>query len=191
MRITPTGVVSIGTTTPVASVKLQVDAGPLGTSASDQLKYQIFSSTNPNNGDFLEITNTRQVAGNEWYGAGSRLQQRVDASYMGYVQFNGGVAGARNDAGILFGTGQSASPTGVLERMRIDTNGNVGIGTATPNASALLDVQSTTKGVRMPNMTTAQKNAITTPAAGLMVFDTDLVKLCVYTGSAWQTITST
>jgi hypothetical protein len=78
----------------------------------------------------------------------------------------------------------------LVERMRIDTNGNIGIGTASPNASAILDVQSTGKGVRMPNMTTTQKNAIASPAAGLMVFDTDLAKLCVYTGAAWQTITS-
>jgi hypothetical protein len=68
--------------------------------------------------------------------------------------------------------------------------GNVGIGTSSPNASAILDAQSTTKGVRMPNMTTTQKNAIASPAAGLMVFDTTLAKLCVYSGIAWETITS-
>ena len=79
---------------------------------------------------------------------------------------------------------------GGIERMRIDSVGSIGIGTASPNASALLDVQSTTKGVRMPNMTTTQKNAISSPAAGLMVFDTTLSKLCVYSGAAWQTITS-
>jgi hypothetical protein len=71
-----------------------------------------------------------------------------------------------------------------------DANGNLGIGTASPNASAILDVQSTTKGFRLPNMTTTQKNAISSPAAGLMVFDTTLAKACVYSGSAWQTITS-
>jgi hypothetical protein len=76
------------------------------------------------------------------------------------------------------------------DAVTISTNGNVGIG-ATANASAILDAQSTTKGVRMPNMTTTQKNAISSPAAGLMVFDTTLSKLCVYSGSAWQTITST
>jgi hypothetical protein len=75
------------------------------------------------------------------------------------------------------------------ERMRIDSSGNVGVG-ATANASAILDVQSTTKGFRLPNMTTTQKNAISSPAAGLMVFDTTLAKACVYSGSAWQTITS-
>ena len=76
------------------------------------------------------------------------------------------------------------------EKARIDSSGNVGIGTSSPSASAILDAQSTTKGVRMPNMTTTQKNAISSPAAGLMVFDTTLAKLCVYSGSAWQTVTS-
>jgi hypothetical protein len=88
---------------------------------------------------------------------------------------------------LSFGTGQSGS---AAEQLRITSGGNVGIGTSSPSASAILDAQSTTKGVRMPNMTTTQKNAIASPAAGLMVFDTTLAKLCVYSGSAWQTITS-
>jgi len=87
---------------------------------------------------------------------------------------------------LVFYTGTSSTS----EAVRIDSNSNVGIGTSAPNASAILDAQSTTKGVRMPNMTTTQKNAISSPAAGLMVFDTTLSKLCVYSGSAWQTITS-
>jgi hypothetical protein len=58
-----------------------------------------------------------------------------------------------------------------------------------PNASAVLEVQSTTMGFLPPRMTTTQKNAITSPAAGLIVYDTTLNKLCVYT-TAWETITS-
>jgi len=87
---------------------------------------------------------------------------------------------------------QSMNDAGTVKstNLYIDPNANIGIGTSSPNASAILDVQSTTKGVRMPNMTTTQKNAISSPAAGLMVFDTTLAKLCVYSGSAWQTITS-
>jgi hypothetical protein len=71
----------------------------------------------------------------------------------------------------------------------ITPSSNVGIGTSSPAATAILDVQSTTKGVRFPNMTTAQKTAIT-PSVGTVVFDTTLAKLCVYAAGAWQTITS-
>ena len=56
-------------------------------------------------------------------------------------------------------------------------------------ASALLDIRSTSRGFLPPRMTTTQKNAIATPASGLVIFDTTLNKLCVYT-TAWETITS-
>ena len=50
---------------------------------------------------------------------------------------------------------------------------NVGIGTTTPNASAALDVQSTTQGMLVPRMTAAQRGLIGTPATGLLVYQTD------------------
>jgi hypothetical protein len=87
-------------------------------------------------------------------------------------------------------SGTAGNAITFTQAMTLDASGNLGIGTTSPSASAILDAQSTTKGVRMPNMTTTQKNAISSPAAGLMVFDTTLAKLCVYSGSAWQTITS-
>jgi hypothetical protein len=68
-------------------------------------------------------------------------------------------------------------------------DGNLIIGSSSVNASAILQADSTTKGFLPPRMTTTQKNAITTPAAGLVVYDTTLAKLCVYT-TAWETITS-
>jgi len=66
---------------------------------------------------------------------------------------------------------------------------NLIVGTTSVNASAILQADSTTKGFLPPRMTTTQKNAIATPAAGLVVYDTTLNKLCVYT-TAWETITS-
>ena len=53
------------------------------------------------------------------------------------------------------------------------------------NASASLQVDSTTKGFLPPRMTTTQKNAIATPAAGLMVYDTTLNVISYYNGTSW------
>jgi hypothetical protein len=67
----------------------------------------------------------------------------------------------------------------------INTSGNIGVGTTAPNASAILDVTSTTKGFLPPRMTTTQKNAITA-VAGLVVYDSTTNKLCCYNGSTWN-----
>src|SRR4249919_2371283 len=53
------------------------------------------------------------------------------------------------------------------------TSGAAGIGTGTPNASSLLEVKSTTKGILIPRMTKNQRDAITTPATGLLVYQTN------------------
>ncbi len=50
----------------------------------------------------------------------------------------------------------------------------VGIGTTTPNLSSILDVTSTTNGILVPRLTSAQRVAIVTPAQSLMVYDTDV-----------------
>ena len=48
-----------------------------------------------------------------------------------------------------------------------------GIGTTTPDASAKLDISSTNKGLLAPRMTAAQKTAISLPANGLLIYQTD------------------
>ncbi len=65
---------------------------------------------------------------------------------------------------------------------------SVGIGTATPNASAKLDIASTTQGLLVPRMTTSQRFAIDNPANGLLVYDIDYNQLHHYTGTGWTAI---
>jgi hypothetical protein len=92
--------------------------------------------------------------------------------------------------GVAGTTGTTRNTTAEIMRVKSST-ANISIGAnATPNASAILDITSTTKGFLPPRMTTTQKNAISTPATGLVVYDTTLNKLSVYTGSAWETVTS-
>jgi hypothetical protein len=61
-----------------------------------------------------------------------------------------------------------------------------GVGVTEAPASAQLEVRSTTKGFLPPRMTTTQKNAISSPAAGLVVYDTDTNKLTCYNGTTWN-----
>ncbi len=68
------------------------------------------------------------------------------------------------------------------QSLSINTDGS------TANASAMLDIKSTTKGLLIPRMTTAQRTAIATPATGLQVYDTDLNLLYFYNGSSWTSL---
>lgn len=67
----------------------------------------------------------------------------------------------------------------------------VGIDTTTPDASAALELYSTNAGVLVPRMTLAQKNAIGTPATGLLVYQIDgATGFYYYDGAVWQTFAS-
>ncbi len=63
----------------------------------------------------------------------------------------------------------------------------VGIGTATPDTSAQLDITSTNKGLLIPRMTAAQAAAINLPATGLLIYQTDNTPgFYYYDGSTWS-----
>jgi hypothetical protein len=63
---------------------------------------------------------------------------------------------------------------------------SIGIGTAAPHPSAQLDVVSTSKGMLLPRMTLAQRNAIASPATGLLVYQTDNTPgFYYYNGASW------
>lgn len=81
--------------------------------------------------------------------------------------------------------------TSRVTAVTIDHNSNVAIGTSAPNANAILDVQSTTKGaLSSPRMTTAQRTTFggTLGAGdkGMRVYDTDLLADATWNGTNWQ-----
>lgn len=70
--------------------------------------------------------------------------------------------------------------------------GQVGIGTTSPDNSAALDIRATSnnKGLLIPRLTQAQRNAIGTPASGLLIFQTDNTPGFYYfNGSVWENLT--
>ena len=65
----------------------------------------------------------------------------------------------------------------------------VGIGTTTPDASSALEIESTNSGILIPRMTEAQRTSITTPATGLLVYQSNnSVGFWYYNGSIWTKI---
>lgn len=64
-------------------------------------------------------------------------------------------------------------------------NAQVGIGTETPDGSSLLDLTSTDKGLLLPRLTASQRDAISSPAEGLLVYNLDSKCLNVWNGSQW------
>ena len=77
--------------------------------------------------------------------------------------------------------------------LNASTYTQVGIGTTNPNTSAALDITSTTKGLLPPRMTYAQRQAISSPATGLMIYCTDCGngEPQYYSGAEWKNMIGT
>ena len=67
----------------------------------------------------------------------------------------------------------------------LSATAQVGVGTAIPAASAQLDITSTTKGLLPPRMDSTQRNAIASPAEGLVIYNTTIKAFQCYNGTAW------
>ena len=73
-----------------------------------------------------------------------------------------------------------------VQALTLYEGGAVGIGTLIPNSSALLDLSSTSKGLLLPRMTTAQRNNIVSPVQGLLVFDNNTESLWYRNSASWK-----
>jgi hypothetical protein len=120
-------------------------------------------------------------ASNATIGAGSTVTRlvgfSVESAHIGGTNnwaFSGGLAAASNTWNLYMG-GNAANYLA----------GKLLIGSTTDVPSASVAITSTTQGFLPPRMTTTQKLAIGTPAAGLMVYDTTLNQMSYYNGTTW------
>ena len=107
-----------------------------------------------------------------------------DASPVGAPKRLQGVNGAYLRSG---GTGADPTFVRVLDVDAIIADVSVG---ASMDASAIMQLNSTSKGLLLPRMTTTQMLAISAPATGLLVYDTDTRKSHFYDGTAWRSVTA-
>jgi hypothetical protein len=84
-----------------------------------------------------------------------------------------------NFSSVISNDSNSLQVTGSVAAIRVGTS-------ITIEASAILQADSTTKGFLPPRMTTTQRNAIASPATGLVLYDSTTNKLCCYNGSTWN-----
>jgi len=93
----------------------------LGGTLGNTSLYQSFRGSNGNS-NFLDTFMLRTSAGGDWTTAGTRIQQRIDSTWMGYQQFNG----TSNLGGIEWGSGTTtSSPQAISARMRLDSSGSL------------------------------------------------------------------
>jgi len=123
-RIDSSGNLGIGTDSPAARLDVHNGTALGGTNNDYLLLSRIHSFTG--NQTYLEIGNIRDSTGSDWTSAGTRIQSKIDSTFMGYMQFNG----TGNPHGISFGVGASTvSHASIPEAMRIESDGDVLIGT--------------------------------------------------------------
>jgi len=90
---------------------------------------------------------------------------------------------------VAFGNAHSldANNGSQTNALYVDADGDVGVGTTSPNASAIFDVSSTNKGFLVPRVST---KAISTPVKGMVIYSPEIDCLCFYDGSGWVDLCS-
>ena len=136
-----------GTLGVTGALTVGTSANDLGTTAGDQLTPLTLRSDTSNT-DSLLFTTERLSDGSDWTTAAHRIQRKVDATKMGYIQLG-------NSGGDLITFGKNAS-----EYMRLDGTGQLGLGTDSPDtlmeivgADPVLTIRDTATGIANANAT--------------------------------------
>jgi hypothetical protein len=145
-------------------------------------------------GERLQVTGTMKVTGAATISSTNDILTLVGGSVRTTFKMGGTAGGytevVGNGTDFYFTTNGNTNISFITnnqDRMRMTgSTGNLLIGTTTDIASSLVTMNSTTKGFLPPRMTTTQKNAISSPAAGLVVYDTTDNKHYGYDGTTWN-----
>lgn len=138
-------------------------------------------------GDFATAIGYNAVAnGNNCFALGdSTAKLQIGGNFVPTARIHAKGLGATSaTTALLIENSASNSALTIKDDLTSTFGGSVSVG-ATIVASAILQADSTTKGFLPPRMTTAEINAIATPAEGLVAFNTTISHLCCYQSGAW------
>jgi hypothetical protein len=163
--------VGIGTTTPHPAAILDLQSTTKGLLPPRLTQTEIGNITNATPGLMVYNTTTSSF-------------QFYNGSSWNNIPHSGIVTGINNRVPRFSGT------WGLGPGMMTDNGAGVSlnIGGTAPDASAIMDISSVTKGILIPRMSTAQREAIVAPVAGLMVYDNTTNGFWFYNGAAWTQI---
>lgn len=94
-----------------------------------------------------------------------------------------------NTIGIGYNAKATCSKCMILGAVSPDTI-NIGVGNKAPDASAILDLTSTGRGILIPRLSTSQRLTIASPASGLLVYDSVIKAFYFWDGAAWSNVGS-
>jgi len=185
LQVAPDGKVSIGTTGSNAKLQIVGEGSTSATTAllvqnsagTDVLKVQDNSVVNARGN--LNVLHPSIATRSLTLGWGS-----IFATDTGSELVVGAVFSVPSSPQILLAGNTRSSGANTIQ-LQASLGVSIAASVTNPNASAQLDISSTTKGFLPPRMTTTEKNAIASPASGLQVYDTTLNQMSYYNGSSW------
>lgn len=163
------------------TARINGDNTIIGLSSVNQLSFRLGVVSNQGvstrNGDFtIGLSGATSIDGGRFYNNGTGIFW-IDG-------FTEGASKAQNYP-IVIGSRGSATGSSVGSYTTQENGSQTYFGFYAAQPSAQVIINSTTRGFLPPRMTTTQKNAIASPAAGLMVYDTTLNVISYYNGSMW------
>lgn len=196
--VSGTNIKTINSTSLLGSGDISIVANPAGTAG--QIQFTDGSAFAADSNLFWDNTNKRLGVGATTptarvhiKGSGSTsastslLVQNSSGTELFAILDDGATRIGKAGGNVFFGPGTSNTlQNGYNWLGNYNALGTWNMGGATTEATAIVNIQSTTKGFLPPRMTTTQKNAIASPASGLMVYDTTTNKLCCYNGTSWN-----
>ena len=172
MILNNTGNLGIGVSTPNAKLSISANGTELGGTAMSNNFRTNAGILGSNTGDELSLASIG------FTGGGNNIS-------LGIRAYRTSAASSWNSTAVLLGYDVDNTVRASTGFLALSANGNMGINTVSPHASAVLDVTSTTKGMLPPRMTTVQRDAIANPTPGLMLFNTTTQSLEVFTTYGW------